>query len=452
MIHKERIRYINHREVRDGDYVLYWMQSAQRVEYNHALEYAIQRSNQLEKPLVVYFGLTADFPEANRRHYVFMLEGLKETCKSLEKRNIRMVVHLISPEKGVVKMGRKASLVVVDKDYLRMTRKWRREAAQKLQCPLIEVETNVIVPIHEASEKEEIAARTLRPKIKKKLAYYMTPVKKRRLKKGSLDLKLKYTDLNNPLKIVSQLPVDQGVREVKRYRGGASKARKFLKTFLDKRIQDYDRLSNNPNEAVLSEMSPYLHFGQISPLEIALKIKDKEDCDVEPYLEQLIVRRELAINYTYYNPEYDSFEGLNPWAQKTLLEHGADKRPYLYTLEELETAQTHDPYWNACQKEMIWTGKMHGYMRMYWGKKILEWTKSPSQAFQTALYLNNKYEIDGRDPNGFTGVAWCFGKHDHPWAERPVFGKIRYMNANGLRRKFNADAYAAKIEELGGKR
>jgi deoxyribodipyrimidine photo-lyase len=195
-------------------------------------------------------------------------------------------------------------------------------------------------------------------------------------------------------------------------------------------------------------MSPWLHFGQISPLVIALKVMKTQSPGKEAYLEELIIRRELAMNYTYYNPFYDSFEGLNDWAKKTLKEHEKDKRPYRYSIDELEQAQTHDPYWNAAQEEMRITGKMHGYMRMYWGKKILEWMKSPEEAFSTALYLNNKYELDGRDPNGFAGIAWCFGKHDRPWFERPIFGKIRYMNANGLKRKFNAEAYVDKIKKL----
>ncbi len=154
------------------------------------------------------------------------------------------------------------------------------------------------------------------------------------------------------------------------------------------------------------------------------------------------------MNFVFYNQNYDSFDGLPEWAKKTLKEHEKDRREYIYTLEELENAETHDPYWNAAQEEMRIKGKMHGYMRMYWGKKILEWSKTPEDAFKIALYLNNKYELDGRDPNGFTGVAWCFGKHDRPWKERQIFGKIRYMNAKGLKRKFDADGYAEKIKRL----
>ncbi len=198
-------------------------------------------------------------------------------------------------------------------------------------------------------------------------------------------------------------------------------------------------------------MSPYLHFGQISPLYVALQVtgaRGIKATNQDAYLEELAVRRELSMNYCLYNPHYDSYEGLPEWAKKTLKAHRKDKREYTYTLKELEEARTHDPYWNAAQKEMVLTGKMHNYMRMYWGKKILEWSVTPEEAFRSAIQLNNKYELDGRDPNSFVGVAWCFGKHDRPWTERPIFGTVRYMNAAGLERKFDMAAYIRKIKSL----
>jgi deoxyribodipyrimidine photo-lyase len=205
-------------------------------------------------------------------------------------------------------------------------------------------------------------------------------------------------------------------------------------------------MRNDPNEEAVSNLSPYLHFGQISPLYIALEVLKSGDKGAEVFLEELIVRRELSLNFVYYNRAYDKFEGLPHWARQTLREHQKDKREAVYSPDELEKAQTSDPYWNAAQKEMIRTGKMHNYMRMYWGKRIIEWTRTPEEAFRTALSLNNKYELDGRDPNGFTGVAWCFGRHDRPWPNQPVLGKVRIMKASGLRRKFDADAYARKYE------
>jgi deoxyribodipyrimidine photo-lyase len=230
--------------------------------------------------------------------------------------------------------------------------------------------------------------------------------------------------------------------------GGTTEAKKRLRDFIKNKLDEYADLRNDPCLDATSNMSPYLHFGQISPLYIALKVMESEARGKESYLEELIVRRELSYNFVYYNNNYDKFSSLPPWAKNSLNCHARDKREYIYSLEEFEQAKTHDPYWNAAQKEMVLTGKMHGYMRMYWGKKILEWTRNPRQGFKMALYLNNKYELDGRDPNGFAGVAWCFGKHDRAWSERKVFGKIRYMNAAGLKRKFDADKYVERVDRI----
>ncbi|UCG56280.1 MAG: deoxyribodipyrimidine photolyase, partial [Phycisphaerales bacterium] len=229
---------------------------------------------------------------------------------------------------------------------------------------------------------------------------------------------------------------------------GTSQAEHRLKDFLRHKLDRFNELRNDPTADCVSHMSPYLHFGQISPLYIALQVLKVPGPGGEAYLEELIVRRELSHNFVFHNSKYDSFDCLPPWAQRTLNFHRRDKREYLYSRDQFEAAETHDPYWNAAQRQLILTGKMHGYMRMYWGKKILEWSRSPQTAFKTTLYLNNKYELDGRDPNGFAGVAWCFGKHDRAWAERPIFGKVRYMNEAGLKRKFNADAYVKMVDSL----
>jgi deoxyribodipyrimidine photo-lyase len=247
-------------------------------------------------------------------------------------------------------------------------------------------------------------------------------------------------------KALSRLQIDRTVKKVNTLQGGTGEARKYFDVFIDEKLEHYAELRNDPTVDYLSLMSPYLHFGQISPLYIALNVSRTRDSGKEAYLEELIVRRELSMNFVFYNDRYDSFESVPDWARKSLQTHLKDRRDYLYTRRELEQAGTHDPYWNAAQKEMMLKGKMHGYMRMYWGKKILEWSQTPEEAFKTALYLNNKYELDGRDPNGFTGVAWCFGKHDRPWGERTIFGTVRYMNDKGLKRKFDADRYVKRVE------
>ena len=245
-----------------------------------------------------------------------------------------------------------------------------------------------------------------------------------------------------------ELNVDSSVGRITGFRGGPSEAERRLRDFIENKLDEYPDRRNDPNADGQSHLSPYLHFGQISPLEIALRVRETESKAGPAFLEELIVRRELSHNFVHYNPQYDSFACLPPWVNRTLECHRRDKREFVYSSREFEAARTHDPYWNAAQKEMVLMGKMHGYMRMYWGKKILEWSKTSQQAFEIALSLNNKYELDGRDPNGFAGVAWCFGKHDRAWAERSVFGKVRYMNAGGLRRKFDADAYAQRVAHL----
>jgi deoxyribodipyrimidine photo-lyase len=446
MISKERIKALNNKEAKRGLYVLYWMQASQRAEYNHALEYAILRGNGLRQPIIVFFGITDDFPEANERHYTFMLEGLRELKGSLEKRGIQMVILHISPALGAVQLAKRASLVIVDRGYLRIQKTWRDQVAQKIDCPLIQVEGDVIVPVEEASQKEEYAAATIRSKIHKKLNHFLAPLKQTDPVINSFSLDFDFFDIEDIGKAISKLRIDRSVKKVNTFQGGTKEAQNHLEVFLEGKLDRFPELRNDPTLDYLSQMSPYLHFGQISPLFIALQVKKTKSPGIEAFLEELIVRRELSMNFVSYNEKYDSFEAIPEWAKKTLKAHQGDKRQYLYTLEEMENAKTHDPYWNAAQKEMLFKGKMHGYMRMYWGKKILEWSKTPEEAFQVALYLNNKYELDGRDPNGFTGVAWCFGKHDRPWGERPIFGNVRYMNDKGLRRKFDADGYVKMIE------
>jgi len=448
MIQRERIQRLNNKPFIKGDYVLYWMQASQRAEYNHALEYAITKANELDKPLLALFGITDAYPSANERHYYFMLEGLRETEASLLKRGIQMVIQHESPEQAAVKWSRKACVVITDRGYLALQRKWRKCVASRINCPLIQVESDVVVPVEAAYAKEAYSAASLRPKINRLLERYLIPVRKISLKNKSSNLACESLDIQDIDKTISKLNIDRSVTKVETYCGGTSQAKRHLRNFLRYRLAEYAQKKNDPNAEALSNMSPYLHFGQISPLYIALQVRKTHTAGKDAYLEELIVRRELAINFVYYNRNYATFASLPAWVKGNLRTHAKDKREYVYKLAQLENAQTHDPYWNAAQLEMMATGKMHGYMRMYWGKKILEWTKSPQRAFKVVTYLNDKYELDGRDPSSYAGVAWCFGKHDRPWSQRPVFGNIRYMNANGLKRKFDADAYVAKIEKM----
>lgn len=445
MIQEERVKNLNGGRVRNGDFVLYWMQASQREEYNHALEYAIGRGNELNRPVVVFFGLTERFPEANERHYRFMLEGLTGVRTALERRGILMVTRHGPPDEGAAALSRRACLAVVDRGYLRVQRRWRRRAARLMSCPLVQVESDVVVPVEAASPKEEFSAATIRPKIMGKLGRFLVPLKRVTPRRDSLGLAVRSLDLEDADGLIGSIGVDGSVGPAPGFLGGTAEAKKRLDGFIRKKLRYFNDLRNDPTRDCLSGMSPYLHFGQISPLYIALRVRAAGGPSAEAYLEELVVRRELSMNFVHYNRRYDSFEGLPEWCRKTLEEHTRDGREYVYSRRQLENGRTHDPYWNAAQEEMRFTGKMHGYMRMYWGKKILEWLGDPKRAYRTALYLNNKYELDGRDPNGFSGVAWCFGKHDRPWGERRVFGKVRYMNDRGLRRKFDADGYVEKI-------
>ncbi|MGE5294873.1 MAG: deoxyribodipyrimidine photo-lyase, partial [Solirubrobacterales bacterium] len=366
-------------------------------------------------------------------------------------RGIRMIVRAQSPTVCVPDLAQEACSVVVDAGHMRIQKQWREDVGRALECDLIEVETNLIVPPEEASDREDFSARTFRMKIRKKLDNYLVELRQRNVRRDSLGVKLDGLDLGDIDRIIADLKIDHSVGGADGFHGGAEEAQRRLDDFLVNRLDSYPTARNDPSLDAQSHLSPYLHFGQISPLHIALQTKRRHSAGEDAFLEELIVRRELSHNFVYHNPRYDSFECLPSWAVRTLNFHSRDKREHVYSLEEFEAAQTHDPYWNAAQREMVLTGKMHGYMRMYWGKKILEWTATPQEAFRIALYLNNRYELDGRDPNGFAGVAWCFGKHDRPWAERPIFGMVRYMNASGLQRKFDVDAYVERVKRVGAR-
>lgn len=450
MVLKGRVRKLNSFEIKYVNYILYWMQSSQRTNYNLALNYAISEANKLNKPLMIFFGFTPNYPKANLRHYKFMLEGLREVYDSLEEIGVKMVVLKGSPENGVIRLAGNACLIVLDKGYLRKIRQWHKYVAERVKVPLIQVEDNVVVPVGEVSVREEYSAATIRPKILKKIqSYLFEPIEYLPLK-NSLGLEFHSLDLKEDMEFSADPNIDKSVKPVRYFKGGSKEAEKHLQKFIENKLSDYPEHRNDPNYDCLSNLSPYLHFGQISPVYITMRILDVPVSKVakDAYLEELIVRRELAINYVNYNRNYDSFEGLPDWAKLTLISHRRDWRSYNYSLEELENSETHDIYWNAAQDEMRITGKMHGYMRMYWGKKIIEWTDDPETAFEISSYLNDKYELDGRDPNSYAGVAWCFGKHDRPWKERPIFGTVRYMNSDGLRRKFDADKYVQKIKNL----
>ena len=443
MIHDERIKVFNDKKIVGGEYVLYWMQASQRSYYNHALEYAIDFANTLNLPIIVIFVLIEGFSHANERHYKFMLEGITEVQKDLKKRKIKMIIRKDDPVLLLQKLCEHSALLISDIGYLNYERFIRFEISKKINCYMVGVESNIIVPVEEASPKEEYGAYTIRPKINKKIDKYLIPLKNRLVKISSLDYSLKSLDIKSIDKVIDDMNIDKSVKKSPIFNGGFTEANSHLDVFIKEKLEFYSNFKNHPGLDYSSNLSPYIHFGQISPLYIALKITKTNYESKNDFLEELIIRRELSINYIYYNTNYDSkLEAVLPnWANETLKHHDKDQKEFIYTLTQLENAQTHDDLWNAAQKEMNITGKMHGYMRMYWGKKIIEWAPNIKDAFNWTIYLNDKYSIDGRDPNGYAGIAWCYGKHDRAWKERDIFGKIRYMNYNGLVRKFDMSKY-----------
>lgn len=451
-VRTERINQLKKGAPTEGDFVLYWMQQSQRATWNHALEYAVAQANELALPLVVCFGLTS-YPEANLRHYTFMLEGLEQTAAALKKRKIQFVLQLGDPAEIALNIGRRAALIVCDRGYLRIQKEWRRKLVEKARCPVLQVESDVIVPVEVASAKQEFAARTLRPKLEKVLEKFLDQPRATLLAKSSLGLKLGGEKVS--LDLLGKLQLDESVPPVTRFfRGGTKAAEKLFRSFLRDRFDDYKEHRNQPQTSDVSHMSKYLHFGQVSPAWLAREARKRKSAgpkNIRSFIDELLVRRELSMNFCEQNEDYDRFESAIPdWAQKTLKQHRRDKREHTYSQAELEAGATHDPYWNAAMREMRLTGYMHNYMRMYWGKKILEWSRTPEQAHATALAINNKYFLDGRDANSFANIGWLFGLHDRPWPERKIFGKVRYMNAAGLERKCDIRAYVAKVNGLGG--
>ena len=401
-IDEARVQHLNDIEdPGDGRYVLYWMQQAQRTEFNHALEFAIQHANDLGKQLLVAFGLMDDYPGANLRHYHFMLQGLADVEAELTKRNITFAVRRGAPDRVAIELASDAAVVVCDRGYLRIQRQWRDNVAAAAGCPVIQVESDVVVPVEVVSDKAEYAARTIRPKITKHLDRFLVPLPTTKLE-DTTGVKISGEDLSDVTALASRLKLDTEVPPVAMFTGGTTAGTKVLKAFLADKFSTYAENRNQPQTDDVSHMSKYLHFGQLSPVYIALEIKKSHSTtNVEAFIEELIIRRELPMNFVYYDKDYDSYSSIPDWAKKTLSEHKSDERKNGYTRAELEAAETHDDYWNAAMREMKFTGYMHNYMRMYWGKKIIEWSNTPEYAYQTTIYLNDKYFLDGRDANSY---------------------------------------------------
>ncbi len=447
MVDSRRVREKNNKPALPGP-VVYWMQRDQRVQDNWALLYAAEEARKYQVPLLVVFNLVPRFGDTTLRHYDFMFRGLSEVEDELRALDIPFYLLQGKPEVTLSDFVAKHQVgqVVCDFNPLRFTDDWRVRVGATITVRLCEVDAHNIIPAWIASPKLEFAAYTLRPKIHRLLPEFLT--KFRMLEKQTVPATLSsQIDWEG---LINEVVTDRTVAIVDWLVPGSIAAKKNLGIFCAERLDAYAEKRNDPTLNFLSHLSPYLHFGQLSAQRVALTVSgavaSKPSRDA--YLEELIVRRELADNFCFYNSDYDTVPGAHAWAQKTISEHADDKREYVYTALEFEQAQTHDELWNAAQREMVTTGKMHGFMRMYWAKKILEWTPDAQTAITSALYLNDKYSLDGSDPNGVTGVMWSIcGVHDRAWNERPVFGKIRYMNYNGCKRKFDIAAYMEKFSE-----
>ena len=429
--------------------VIYWMSRDQRAQDNWALLHAQDLARAKGTPLAVVFCLASSFLGATLRQYGFMLRGLEETARSLKQFNIPFFLLTGDPVTEIPEFveRHKAGALVTDFDPLRIKRAWKAGVARKLSIPFHEVDAHNIVPCWVASPKQEYGAYTLRPRLRSLLPDFLVPFPK--LIKHTHHWKGRVPVVNRQ-GWIKNLSVDSSVPEVDWLHPGEHAAHQALREFMRRRLPVYAEARNDPKQRGQSDLSPYLHFGQLSAQRVALDVlrfpapgKAKE-----AFLEELITRRELSDNFCFYRPDYDSTNAFPDWAKKTLAEHRRDKREYVYMEKELEEGRTHDDLWNAAQREMVLRGKMHGYLRMYWAKKILDWTESPEKAMEIAIYLNDRYELDGRDPNGYAGIAWSIGGvHDRAWGERKVFGKIRYMSYNGCRSKIDVDGYIAMIRE-----
>ncbi len=441
----------------DGKCVVYWMQRAERGRDNHAVDLAVKVANALGLPLVVYFAGIANFPNANLRHYAFLNRGLVDVEEDLKERNISFVLRN-APHESHERLLKdvQAAFLVGDENPMREPERWRRELAAKIKIPFWTVDADVVVP-SKLIEKAQYGAYTIRPRLYRMLPEYLVAFENPKAEKAWHRPKDFHSDSVHEDMTRGWKELDRSVGPVEAWVGGHHAAVKRLKHFTNKLMKDYERDRNRPEVDGTSAMSPYLHFGHIGPVSIALAVDAavKKDPALQSardgYINELVAWRELAVNFVKYTPNYDTADCAEDWAKKTIAEHAKDERERMYSLKQLETGETYDELWNAAQIQMVEYGWMHNYLRMYWAKKILEWTPNAATAVRFAVHLNDKYFLDGRDPNGYAGIAWSMlGKFDRAWGERPVFGKIRYMSGASTGRKFDSKLYIEQMRALKG--
>jgi deoxyribodipyrimidine photo-lyase len=441
---------------KDSCCVVYWMQRAMRIVDNPALDVAIEAGNALGLPVVAFFSVIPNYPNANLRHYHFLAQGLRDVAEDAAERGIGFVVRRHpdnSLEAFLEEVG--AALLIGDENPCREPERWRAVLAKRLKLPYWTVDADVVVPSRIFGRSYALLHH-FRPHLKAELPKFLVPARKVTPNQpwrppkplASFDLSRDITEGFSKL--------DRTVAPVDTFTGGTHAALARLRSFVRDGLKHYETARNHPELDGTSRLSPYLHFGHIGPLTIALAAQDAAKRGHAPqsaadkFLDELIGWRELAVLFVRHEPNYDNWESAAPWARKTLMEHARDDRPHRYTFAQLDRGHTADELWNAAQLQMVSTGWMHNYMRMYWAKKILEWAPDPARAFEWAVTLNDRYELDGRDPNGYAGIAWALvGRHDRPWFNRAVFGLIRPMSGASLAKKFDAGAYIR--QNLSGK-
>ena len=455
---KERVRKLNDAPVRErARYVLYWSQMNRRVPVNQALEYAAEQANLLGLPLLVYEGLGCTYEYANDRIHTFVVEGVPDTQKRLAARGIGYCFYLrrrkTDANDVLYRLAAEAALVVTDDYPVFIAPIHNASVPGKIGVAYHAVDASCIVPMSR-HEKRNFGAYTIRPRINKMLPEYLKPLEEvqvlRSWEGGRPEWHVEVTAKNVP-ELVASCEIDHKVPPSLSFHGGQGEAERLLEHFLEAHLRTYAKERNEPSKHATSHMSPYLHFGMISSLRIALRAKEYAEehrLVAAEFLEELIVRRELAFNFARFTPDVHTLASLPDWCRKTMAKHAADVRNPVYTAEQMERGETYDDLWNATQKEMLLRGKVHGYYRMYWGKKILEWSATYDEALQLMIYLHDKYCLDGRDPNTYTNILWCFGLHDRPWGERPIFGMLRYMSYDGMKRKTDIKAYINEVAEM----
>ncbi|HEV2066119.1 MAG TPA: deoxyribodipyrimidine photo-lyase [Thermomicrobiales bacterium] len=434
----------------DAACVMLWVQRAQRARANPAANVAVEIAGELGLPVVAVFCLVPAYPGATLRAYHFMAEGLRSLPDAFAARGIgwKLVVGEAEDELPEAARSLAAAAIVTDANPLRIGRQWRAAVAERLQIPMLQVESDAVVP-PALFPKVEHAPRTIRPRLQKQFDRYLAHIPDPPAQVAS-----PIREGEDPLDVIRTFDINTAVGPAPDLRGGSSIARQRLATFVADRLARYDQDRNRADIQAGTSLSPWLHYGQIGPTEMAIAVQeaDAPQAARNSLIDELITQRELAINLVLRNPDYDRYEGLPEWGRATLERHAGDPRPVTFTREEFERAETDDPLWNASMLQMIHEGIMPNRLRMYWAKQILRWSASPREAWEIAVSLNDTYFVDGRDANSYANLGWCIGgRHDRPFGpEKPIFGLVRPMGMAAMKRTFDVDAYIRKIHDRWG--